>query len=577
MLSFAIPNDIFLLGSPIIAFFAIIPYFLAFRNCKSYKMAFLLGFIQAITTHLVSSYWLAFFKDFALFTLGASAVGTSFFAGYTAVFAYLAFSRDDKNNILDLQIFSAKQPFYTTSWFRVLFFSGMYTIYEYIKSSGFLGYPWGTVSSAMFNFPILMQLSALTGTYGITFLTVMFNCLLVEFFVTKKYAFHSEIKSKLWCDFGQVTLVFTSFFILAMIYGTYQYNKPRNPVKQLTTIFVQQNEDPWKLSTDDSTVILSQELTQKVIDELAEENKKPQLIVWSEGSLKKYFPGNYGYYKYNPEEKPLVDFIKKNKTPLLSGGGISAKTYTEIDGEQVLTRKLFNAALMFDEKGNYVGYYGKLHLVPFAESIPGIDNPVIKKIIMKAVGISAGWHQGEHLTYFDIPCTMLNEDYSTLVQNYDLSQKYVSPENKKPLVKISTPICFDDAFTDVFRPMFLNGTELFVNITDDSWSLRKSSEYQHFCIAAYRAIEYRTTLLRSCNAGYSVVLDPAGKILTDQPLFEACAKAYDIPVYEREMTMYARLGNWLPYTLLFLYLIFSVLMQQSFVKTDYIESERKLR
>ena len=37
-------------------------------------------------------------------------------------------------------------------------------------------------------------------------------------------------------------------------------------------------------------------------------------------------------------------------------------------------------------------------------------------------------------------------------------------ENMPATVQISTPICFDDAFTDIMRPLFLNGTELFINI-----------------------------------------------------------------------------------------------------------------
>ena len=53
-------------------------------------------------------------------------------------------------------------------------------LYEWVKSSGFLGYPWGTVSSAMHEWPVLMQLASITGTYGITFLILLLNCLLAE-------------------------------------------------------------------------------------------------------------------------------------------------------------------------------------------------------------------------------------------------------------------------------------------------------------------------------------------------------------------------------------------------------------
>ena len=125
------------------------------------------------------------------------------------------------------------------------------------------------------------------------------------------------------------------------------------------------------------------------------------------------------------------------------------------------------------------------------------------------------------------------------------------------------------------RPLFLNGTELFVNITDDSWSLKKSSEIQHFVIASYRAIEYRTTLVRSANAGYSVVVSPSGKVIADLPLFEEAALDFDIPVYKRVMTTYARFGNWLPYLCLIFFAACSVYAWKTFSPYDYIPSERK--
>jgi apolipoprotein N-acyltransferase len=87
---------------------------------------------------------------------------------------------------------------------------------------------------------------------------------------------------------------------------------------------------------------------------------------------------------------------------------------------------------------------------------------------------------------------------------------------------------------------------VFINITNDSWSKTKSAELQHFAVASFRAIEMRTTLVRSTNSGYSTVVNPAGKILYDMPLFTADSLYAEVPVYKREMTPYALLGNWIP-------------------------------
>ena len=576
LLTLGIPNELFLLGNPFYAFISIIPYYFAIKYVRSYKQAFLMGFVQTLTTHLFSSFWLAYFKDFAIFTLGASALATACIGGIMALFLYLPFSRKERS---ELSEYSALRPFYEDPAFRIVNFASIYTLYEWVKSTGFIGYPWGTISSAMYRWHSFTQLAAITGTYGITFLTVMFDGLIAEgsdCFI-KSLRLQKIHRIDFYAAPLNVAKVFGILFAITLFWGSYEYNKPRTPDKVLSTVMVQQNADPWVSGDNDETVLLSEQLSQKKIDEQVKIGKKPQLIVWSEGSLQGHFPNAYDYYTWSPQEMPLIDFIQDNKIPFLTGGIVRKIIKTDPEDEDSPSIvKYYNVSLMFDGSGNYRGYYGKLHLVPFAESIPGIDNPVVKKLFKKIVGISAGWTAGEQLTYFEIPCDYYAEKTTPRVNNINITVPYKGKNAvEQPLVRICTPICFDDAFTDVIRPLFLNGAELFVNLTDDSWSLKKSSEYQHFCIASYRAIEYRTTLVRSTNAGYSVVVSPSGAVIADQPLFQESSVAVDVPIYKRELTPYARFGNWLPYSCIVIFFIVSVMMFCTFVTDDSIPSERK--
>ena len=586
LLTLGIPNELFLLGNPFYAFISIIPYYIAIKNAKSYKQAFLLGFIQSITTHLCSSFWLAYFKDFAIFTLGASALGTAAQGAIMALFIYLPFSRCP-HPYRDLAPFSIKKPFYEDSAFRILYFSALYTLYEWVKSTGFIGYPWGTISSAMYRWHSFTQLAAITGTYGITFLTVMFDCIVAEAAICliNSYKVFPDYKFERFFPVINAAKTFAILFAITLFWGNWEYQKPRLPDKTLSTVMVQQNYNPWLSDEDSQTILKSEKLTMERLDELKKLGKKAQLIVWSEGSLQRSFPGAYDTYNWEPVEYPLIDFLKDYNTPFLTGAVYRKTAYTQKkvkdeEGKIVIEKtpfhKYYNCAAMFDSQAQFRGYYGKLHLVPFAESIPGIDNPVIQKIFKKVVGISAGWTQGEQLTYFEIPCSYYKEKTTPRVNNINISIPYeIAKENEQPLVRICAPVCFDDAFTDVIRPLFLNGAEIFINLTDDSWSLKKSSEYQHFCIASYRAIEYRTTLVRSTNAGYSVVVNPAGTVIADQPLFEDSSLAFDVPIYKRELTPYARFGNWLPYCCLVLFVLVSIIMACTFTDDEYIPSERK--
>lgn len=574
MLSAAIPNEFYLFGCPVFTLFAFIPLYLTFNKIKNFKIAFIAFFVQTLFTHLFSSFWLAYFKDFAVFTLGASAFGTACIGGAFGLFFFIPYYTSECQN--KLNDFSAGFSLRRSPVFRILYFACLYTLYEWVKSAGFLGYPWGTVSSAMFRWPLLMQLSSVTGTYGITFIIIMMNALLAELFMLY-YGNHELEKSKS-SDIFQTAKFFVILFALILLHGIYQYDKPRKPVKELTAITVQQNSDPWQESSDKESILISQELTEKKIQELALQDRKADLVVWSEGCLKNVFPLAETYYKFFPNEKSIRDFVREINTPCIFGGSVVRESKNSENDQKQNRKEYFNAALLYDADGKYRGHYAKNHLVPFAEAIPFSEVPLVHSFMEKIIGISAGWAAGDQYVYFDVPCRITSSFKGPAVKDIDLSKSYSEQkknEGRPYTVRISTPICFDDAFTDIMRPLFLNGTELFINITDDSWSLKKSSELQHFVIASYRAIEYRTTLVRSANAGYSVVVNPSGKIIGDLPLFEEAALAIDIPVYKRQMTTYARFGNWLPYLCLLVFFTVTLWSYFDFSPYDYIPSERK--
>ena len=565
LLSLAIPNEIYSFGCPVFTLFALTPFYYAITKAKDFRFAFLAGFIQTFFTHIFSSFWLAYFKDFALFTLGASAIGTGVIGGVIGTVLYLPYNSKNKQN--QLFNFSLHQKLFQTRSFKIIYFASIYTLYEWVKSTGYLGYPWGTISSTLYKWSLITQLASITGTYGLTFLFSLLNALIAEkLFEDKRYL---SVQNNFYY---MLTVKFTlCLFAVSLIYGLYQHDKKRIPQKYLTTIMVQQNSDPWKEKRDHDSIIRSQNLTLNKIEELRKEGKKADFVVWSEGCLKTAFPNGKGLYSVYPPSKPLTDFISEIKLPLLVGG----KYIRNAEKAEIC-----NAALMFDEYSNLRGYYGKNHLVPFAEALPGRESEAVRNFLKTKLKISAGWTPGDLYVFFDIKGKWNKDRILPPAKYIDLSKSYSEQtyeENKAPLIRISTPICFDDAFPDVMSPLFNYGSELFVNITDDSWSLKKSSEIQHFVIASFASIEYRTTMLRSSNSGYTTVISPTGQILADSPLFEEYALAFDVPVYEREITFFARFGNWLPHLILFFLAIYCLIEYFSFEESDYIPSARKIK
>ncbi len=509
LLSLAIPNELFLLGSPLFGFLSLIPFYLALSRSKSFAEAGLLTAVQFMCVNLMSSFWLIFFKDFAVFTLG----GTTLWYGLTGLaagcFLYIPFYRGHAERSLTVR---------SSFPLRMFLFAALWTLWEWIKSIGFLAYPWGTVIMSVYRFPLFTQFADITGTWGFSFFIALSGAFGAETIAAGAAARWNpkRIPSIHGGLYAKAAVCYVSLFILILGYGAVQYGRTRTPEKNMEAVLVQQNTDSWNPGADIRALEISESLTAQAA---ASAGRKPDLVVWSESVLRYSYPHALNYYSLVPEKEPLIPFIQKLDTPFLIGNPAL------IDAERGY---FMNSAGLIVPSGIPAGIYGKMQLVPFAERIPFSEYEWMRSLMDRLVGFSQGWTPGTELHIFEIPL------------------------KQGGTVKFSTPICFEDAFPGVCRALFNAGSEVFVNITNDSWSLTRSAEYQHFVISVFRAIEMRTTLVRATNSGYTVIADPAGKVLDSLPLFEEAALYANVPVYERTVTPYALLGDWFPVLMLVL-------------------------
>jgi apolipoprotein N-acyltransferase len=508
ILALGIQNEFLYLGSPFLGLISLIPLYLALYKTSSFKRAGILVSIQITTVHVLSSFWLGNFKDFAIFTLGGTTVLYLIWGYFLGQLLYCPFSFFKKDLITKNHFFSIPC--------RVLYFAGLWTLIEWYKSTGWLAYPWGTLIMSAYKWSYVTQIVSITGTWGISFLFTFFAAVVAEGIVKqgKKVSKNNSYTTVLFCCIA--------LFSCTIIFGIGEYHKKKIPIDYIETVIVQQNLDSWDSGNDSEAILLSLTLTDKAI---AEANRTPNLVIWSESVLNYTHPESATYYHLYPKSRPLVSAIYQLQIPFIIGGPVT------INKEK---QWYSNAALLFDKNGMFSDFYGKIQLVPFAESIPYQEQEWIQDLMNSLVGFSSGWVSGPYYNLFTIDSV-----------------------NGNP-IKISTPICFEDAFPYVCRNLVKEGSQVFYNITNDSWSLTKSAEYQHFAIASYRTIENRCTMVRSTNSGYSVVISPTGKILYDLPLFERASVQVPVPVYEKEITIYSQLGDWLPYSLLFLWLIYFI-------------------
>jgi apolipoprotein N-acyltransferase len=107
---------------------------------------------------------------------------------------------------------------------------------------------------------------------------------------------------------------------------------------------------------------------------------------------------------------------------------------------------------------------------------------------------------------------------------------------------LSTAICYEVVYPALIREGVIQGSTLLTTITNDAWFGRSSAPYQHFAMAAMRAIEHGRYLARSANTGISGVVDPYGRVLQASDLFVERVVVEDVRLIE-ELTVYARIGD----------------------------------
>ncbi len=499
MLSLGIPNELFREGFAPFGFVALIPLYLALRGTNSYPFAGVLSGLTVFLVHVMSSFWLAYFKDFAVFTLGASSVAYFFYAlpvGWALRY-------------------STRFP---TLW-RPFLFAAVWTLWEWLKSIGFLAYPWGTLVMTSFSVKPLIQIADLTGVWGIGFLLALASCVFAELLAPPprtvgtsltRDTLPRSIRNLLRIDPARAAVFTAALFFLAFGYGTFMLLAKHQPKTTMDTILVQNNADTWEDGGLRKNLRVCQQLTRRA---LSKGEPTADLVVWSESVLTRPYVENLPLYDRLPADDPFTGFMAETKTPLLVGSPV------------IISREppLFsNSVILVGPSGDRLDWYAKIQLVPFAEYMPFTEYRWVREFFDTIVGFSSGWTPGTEIKTMSI----VNHAGET--------------------VRFATPICFEDAFPSLCAALHNAGSDVLINLTNDSWSKTDSAEMQHFVIAAFRAVELRTTLVRSTNAGYTCVVDPTGTVVADLPLFAADAVRVDVPIYERRKTLYARFGDWFP-------------------------------
>ncbi len=359
---------------------------------------------------------------------------------------------------------------------------------DWVRSFLFTGFPWMDLSYGLWNVPQLIQISDITGHYGVTFIILMLNTLAALLFVERGK------KTRLSLAAPVVLLLLTvggySVWRWQSVVGRLK-NDPVMPIG-----VVQGNiEQDKKWLPDEQRKTVQDYIRQTV--SLFSANK-PELVVWPETAL-----------PFFPENHPLTADLRLLTTQKHIGLLTGAPWYSIVDLQK---RKFlyYNSALLIDSEGHFAGNYFKNHLVPFGEYVP------IKKYL-----------------WFLAPLVQTVGDFTP-------------GKIETPLVfkkaKIGVLLCYESIFADLAEKWVKVGANVLINLTNDAWYGKSSAPHQSFAMTVFRAVETRRSVVRAANTGISGFIDPLGRVRMQSEIFVPW-QATDTVVLNDEVTFVVRYGH----------------------------------
>lgn len=409
----------------------------------------------------------------------------------------------------------------------------VWTACEYLRAWVMSGFPWFFIAHAFYRQPLLIQISDLTGAYGVTFLAVMANGLWIELLLCRRPAHGAQTSKRQLLAGGAAVAALWSG---ALLYGGYRLRQVDfRPGPRIAVI---QHDFPIVATppySDPRQVLLSHHLT--LAAQAAEQ--KPDLVAFPESAWNaeqnagflevEYRTASWAFGKLCHEATAafargdyaavngIIDRLQDEmesyrggrptvlpRLPAQGGppvtvavGAVAVETFPEAVAPKV---KKFNSVLIYDRDGRQQRQrYDKTHLVPFGELVPFRYGRLhwlyrwLNDLSPMSYGgkLEYSLTPGRELEVFKLPTAA-------------------------GTMRFGTPICYEDVMPYVIRNyVWDNGrrrVDFLVNVSNDGWFLHSPELPQHLASCVFRAVENRVGIARAVNTGISGFIDPNGRL-----------------------------------------------------------------
>jgi apolipoprotein N-acyltransferase len=369
----------------------------------------------------------------------------------------------------------------------------------------FGGFPWDLLGVSQYRLTPLIQISSVTGVYGLSFLAVWVSLSLASAGVM---LIQRPTARSIW-----VGEVFVPVIAVAVLFNLgFRQLKSQEPPDRALQVTMLQPSIPqtliWDPSKDTERFGELIRLSEQAL------TNQTDLLIWPEAAVPKLL-------RYDKETfDQVTSLARRHHVWMVVGSDDAEPRRNASDREET---DYFNSAFLISPEGQLVERYIKRNLVIFGEYIPLMRwLPFLKYF----TPIEGGFTAGSHAVSFDL---------------------------KSLKAKTQVLICFEDVFPHLARNDVRADTDFLLNLTNDGWFGEGSAQWQQAATGLFRAVENRLPLLRCSNNGVTCWIDSRGvlrEVFRDQSgrIYGKGFLTAEIPLADgarnHKPTFYTRHGDW---------------------------------
>lgn len=418
----------------LLVYFSLVPFLGALLNAQSLKRTILCSFSFSFVFLGITLWWINTLNDFA------------------APFATLAFLALLIYQSLIFLVFSVTVHYLKQFRYipNTIIIPMAFVAVEFLRSLGTYGITAGGLGYSQSAFLEMIQIAKYTGVYGVSFFLVLVNYLFLTILVSPRSKFGRVVTL--------VVIISANFIFGNMIIQEYDARLPEDGAK----IAVVQGNIPQakKLRNRNNADYFAK--YQKI--SLDAHVYRPAIYVWPETALNNFIEG-----------RPIM--------PKLRNLAVRLNAYLLLGAPRRRADRYYNAAFVFDRKGDLTDVYEKRKLVPFGEYLPyrWLLHPLLARTKMHEADYSPGGGGS---------VVQLGEERAGMM------------------------ICFESTFPYIARARAKAGANFLLTVTNNAWFGRTYALSQHLQSGVLRAVENGVYFVQAANTGISFVVDGVGRLQT---------------------------------------------------------------